>query len=170
MSEPLVPAEAFREAILLCRAERWRDGLVLLNRVAQEAERRGNLPGAFYAYLGLALARVEGRRHEGLELCRYAVRVQPAEPDNHLHLALIQLMLGRRRAAVQAMQEGLRLHPAHQRLLALHQQIGVRRDPLIGFVSRTHPLNVLAGQARHWLRTKLGAWRERRAEERELRD
>src|SRR5512142_634233 len=96
----VTPAEAFREAILLCRAERWRDGLTLLQQVAREAEHQGNLPGAFYSYLGVAMARVEGRKREGMELCRHALATQPGEPDNHLNLASIYLILGRRRAAV----------------------------------------------------------------------
>jgi len=167
ISEALTPAEAFREAILLCRAERWREGLTLLQQVAREAERQGNLPGAFYSYLGLAMARVEGRRQEGLELCRFAVGVQPLEPDNHLHLAAVYVMLGRRRAAVQAVEAGLMLQPAHARLLALQQEIGRRRRPALGFLSRSHPVNVLAGRARHWLRSRLDIWRQRRGEERE---
>jgi hypothetical protein len=159
MSSSVTPAEDFRQAILACRAERWREGLELLTRVAQNAERRGNLPGMFYSYLGLAMARCEGRRREGLELCRHAVREQPDEPDNHLNLAYVYLTLGRRESAVQALRSGLLKEPRHERLLALHDRLGVRDEPPLRFLPRSHVLNIQLGRARHW-------WRTRQAERR----
>lgn len=168
MSTPIDPAEDFRQAIHLCRAERWREGLELLTRVAQVAERRGNLPGMFYSYLGRAMARCQGRRSEGMELCRHAVRVQPEESDNHLNLAYLYLALGRRRSAIQAMERGLELHPTNERLLALQERLGMRRAPPLGFIGRSHPVNVIAGQARHWVLSRLAARRLRREEEQDF--
>ena len=164
------PAEDFRKAILACRAERWREGLDLLTRVAQNAERRGNLPGMFYSYLGLAMARCEGRRREGLELCRHAVREQPEEADNHLNLAFVYLTLGRRESAVLAMETGLKTHPEHDRLLEFHARLGKRDEPPLQFLPRAHPVNVTLGRVRHWWRTKQAERRERRDEEGEAID
>jgi len=161
------PAEDFRQAVLACRAERWREGLDLLTRVAQDAERRGNLPGMFYSYLGLAMARCEGRRREGLELCRHAVREQPGEPDNHLNLAYVYLTLGRRESALLAMEAGLARNPDHQRLRVLHSKLGVRDQSPLPFLPRGHAINVSLGRVRHWWRTQQAERRERRAEERE---
>lgn len=161
------PAEDFREAILACRAERWRQGLELLTRVAQTAEHRGNLPGMFYSYLGLAMARCEGRRREGMELCRHAVREQPEEPDNYLNLAYVYLTLGRRESAVQAIHDGLGMNNEHERLLALRTKLGVRNEPPVRFLSRDNPVNVSLGRARHWWRTRQEERRERQEEERE---
>ena len=145
----LAPAEAFRRAVTAAREERWRDVLDLLSGVARRAEARGNLPGLFYSCLGVAVARCEGQRKEGVELCRYAVGIQPEEPDNHLHLATVYLMLGRKRAAVGAIVEGLGLRSDHRRLLELQRRVGVRRPPPIRFLGRTNPLNVVIGQIRH---------------------
>ena len=167
MSET-TPAEDFRQAIHLCRAERWREGLELLTKVAQLAERRGNLPGLYYSYLGRAMARCQGQRAEGLELCRHSVRIQPEESDNHLNLAYVYLSLGRRESAVLAMHRGLELHPTNERLVALRERLGFRRKPTLPFVSRSHPLNVLAGQARHWWVSRREASRVRREEEQDL--
>jgi len=164
------PAEEFRQAIHACRAERWREGLDLLTRVAQNAERRGNLPGMFYSYLGLAMARCEGRRREGMELCRHAVREQPEEPDNHLNLAYVYLTLGRRESAILAMQAGLERNPDHERLLALHAKLGVRDQPPLPVLPRGHAVNVSLGRVRHWWRTRQAERRERLAEEHEAID
>ena len=122
-------AEKFRDGITACRNEKWREALEALSQVARAAERRGNLPGVFYSSLGLSMAHVEGRKREGLELCRYAIRLQPKEAENYYNLAQAYLMLGRRSAAVRAMFHGLDLRPEHRRLLELHQNsaCGARR-------------------------------------------
>jgi len=115
------------------------------------------------------MARVEGRRHDGMELARYGLQVQPNEPDNHHNMALLYLMLGRRRAAMQALEAGLLHHPEHPRLTALHQEMGVRRPPVLRFLPRGNPLNVAAGKVRRWweeLRERLAEGREDRADAR----
>jgi hypothetical protein len=174
---PGSPAALFREGIQLCRQGKWREGFDRLSRVAPKAERGGNLPGVYYSYLGVGMARVEGRRRDGLELCRYGVQTQPTEPDNHLNLARVYLMLGRRRAAITALETGLALNPRHPRLLEFHEEMGVRRPPVLRFLDRAHRINVLAGRVRHWLEERREAWQEQReaaaaarAAEREMAD
>jgi hypothetical protein len=157
-------AEAFRQGINLCRKERWHEGYNLLIRVSQLVEQRGNLPGVFYSYLGLAMARCDGRRRDGMELCRYAVRVQPDQPENYLNLASSYLMLGRRSEAVRAVEIGLEVNPDHRRLRELQASLGVRLPPLLPFLHRRNPLNSLPGRARAWLLRRRRAAAERRVE------
>jgi tetratricopeptide (TPR) repeat protein len=157
-------ADAFRRGITFCRKEKWHEGYNLLIRVSQAVERRGNLPGVFYSYLGVAMARCDGRRRDGMELCRYAVRVQPEQPENYLNLASAYLMLGRRSEALRAIETGLEVHPGHRRLLDLHASVGVRQRPLFPFLDRTNPLNSLPGRGRAWWRRRREAAAERRAE------
>jgi hypothetical protein len=144
------PALLFREAILACRAEQWRHGLDLLTRVAHIAERRGNLPGAFYSYLGLAMARVEGRKQEGMQLCRHALEAQPGEVDNHINLATLYLFMGRRHSAFVLVERARRWFPDNARVAALHERLGIRKPSVFPFLSRRNPCNVLVGRARHW--------------------
>jgi len=169
MSTSLTPGEAFRQGILACRAQQWREGLDLLTQVAQKAERQGNLPGLFYSFLGVAMARCEGRRQEGMQLCRYAVAVQPEAPENHLNLALLYLMVGRRNSAMRALDVGLELAPDHPPLLELLRHVGIRRRPPLPFLPRANPANVLLGQARHLLLAKIEEMRTRRREDLEQR-
>jgi tetratricopeptide (TPR) repeat protein len=157
-------AEAFRRGVTLCRKERWHEGYNLLIRVSQSIESRGNLPGVFYSYLGVAMARCDGRRRDGMELCRYAVRVQPEQPENYLNLASAYLLLGRRSEAMRAIASGLQVHPGHPRLSSLHSTLGVRQPPLFPFLARTNPLNSLPGRGRAWWRRRREAAAERQAE------
>lgn len=156
--------KAWEQGITLCRKDKWREGYALLARVAQQVERRGNLPGFFYSYLGVAMARCEGRRRDGLELCRYAMQLQPNHYENYLNLASIYLMLGRRAEALRAAEQGLALRPNHSRLLELRQTLGMRQALALPFLSRTNPLNSLTGRIRAWVSKRRRAWRDRREE------
>lgn len=160
-------AEEFRQAVSLCRDGRWREGYDRLAAVARALEKSVKMPGLFYSFLGAAMARCEGRKKEGLELCRYAVKLDPRQPDNYLNLASLYLMHGRRLPAVRALDRGLALSPRHEGLLALRTEIGIRRPPLIPFLSRDNVLNVLGGRLRHSLAGRWDLYRERRLEERE---
>lgn len=143
------PSEILRSGIRACREDRWREGYELLTRLAQTPTVDGKLPGVFYAYYGQAVARCEGRKQEGLKLCRVALTKEPFRPENHLNHAEVLLMLGSRRAAIRAMKEGLSLDPDHRGLLDLRRRLGIRRRPPIPFLPRGNPLNVWLGKQRH---------------------
>lgn len=161
-------AEALRRGIRACREERWREGFDELTRLARERESEGGLPGLFYGYLGQAIARCEGRKHEGLELCRHAVQVEPFRPENHLNLAQLYLMVGNRRGALRSLRDGLALDSDHRGLLELQKRMGVRRRPPIPFLARTNPLNVILGQVRHRAESSAAERRRQREEEARL--
>jgi hypothetical protein len=153
------PSEALRAGIRACRDGRWRDGLNLLTPLAQQEERHGRLPGLFYSYLGHAIARCEGRKAVGMELCRHAVSIEPFRPENHLNLGYVNLLVGNRRGAVRALRRGLALDPDHSGLLELQRTLGVRRRPVLPFLSRSHPLNVTLGKVSARIRTGWAALR-----------
>jgi hypothetical protein len=162
------PSETLREGIRACRQGNWRGGYTLLSALAQQQEKRGNLPGFFYGYLGHAIARCEGRKHVGLELCRHAVQVQPFQPENYLNLAATYLLVGNRRLAVKAMREGLRIDSTHAGLVDLNRQLGIRRTPPVPFLSRDNPLNQLLGRLTYRLEQARVEQLKRRQEEAEL--
>jgi len=157
-------AVAFKEAIEHCRRERWRKGYDLLMQVAQRVESRGNLPGLFYSYLGLAMTHCEGRRRDAMELCRYGLKLDPLQPEAYLNIATVYVMLGRRESAYVAVLHGLEIRPDHRRLLEMQRTLGVRQRPTFPFLRRRNPLNSLSGRARAWLARKRQASRERREE------
>ena len=161
---PLDVAAAFKQAIEHCRNDRWRKGYDLLTQVAQGVESRGNLPGLFYSYLGLAMAHCEGRRRDAMELCRYGLRLDPLQPEGYLNVARVYLMLGRRESAYVAVQHGLEIRPRHRRLLEMQRTLGLRQRPTFPFLARRNPLNSLTGRARAWMARQRQASRERREE------
>ncbi len=141
------PSETLIQGIRLCRSGEWREGLAQLRLLTPG--RNGSLPGIYFSYLGLAIARCDGDKRDGLRLCRHGVSEQPFEPDNHMNLAKCYLLLRKRRPAVLALQRGLALNPSHRGLVQLARRMGVRSRPPLPFLDRSHPLNRTFGRLRY---------------------
>lgn len=148
-------AEVWR-GIDRCRQGDWLGGLELLHAVAAVKGPELELPGRYYSYLGYGLARHEQRVKEGVSLCRHAVKIEPDEPENRLNLARLYELRGNRRGAWRETTAGLELAPGHSELLAFRARLDARRPPVLGFLPRTHPVNLRLGRLRHrWLRRGL---------------
>ena len=133
----------------LCRQGEWKKGFEALTTVADLDRREGELPGAFYSYLGYGVARYQRKLGLGLALARHATEEKFFEPDNFLNLARVQLLMGNRRQAYRSLAEGLKLDPKHQALREVLRHMGWRKRPVLAFLSRTNPLNLLLGRVRH---------------------
>lgn len=137
------------DGLRLCREGEWRKGLPVLAAVIEQRGPYDKVPGIVYAYLGYGVAKFQNKTTEGLRLCEHAVKIQFYEADNHWNLARVSVIAGHRRNAVQAINAGLKLDPDHDGLLALKQEIGLRREPVLGFLDRDNPVNVFLGRIRH---------------------
>lgn len=110
------------------------------------------MPGLFYSYLGYGIALRDQRIQEGLKLCRHSVKVEFYQAENYVNLARTCLLARDRRGAIKAVREGLKIDRNHPGLLALHEDLGIRSLPVLTFLSRSNPLNVLLGRIRHAFR------------------
>jgi len=137
------------DGLHLCREGEWRKGMPVLAAVIERKGPFDKVPGVVYSYLGYGVAKFQNKTTEGLRLCEHAVKVQFYEADNHWNLARVNVLAGHRRNAVNAINGGLKLDPDHEGLLALKKEIGLRRSPVLKFLSREHALNVLLGRIRH---------------------
>ena len=141
-----------RDAIDRCRRGAWREGLPALARIAEQETRPGSLPALVYSYLGYGIALRQQRLSEGLKLCQHAVRMEFYQAENYLNLARTQLLAGHRRPAVRAVADGLKIEPDHAALLELQHELGLRKRPVLSFLSRANPINALLGRIRHLVR------------------
>ena len=132
-----------------CRAGRWEKGVESLEYVAERY--RGGLSHAslYFSYLGCALARVQKRKKEALVLCQRAVKIEFYQPENWANLAEVLLLSGRRKEASGALLQGLQIDPQDKRLHELYESLGLRRQPVLGFLGRSNPLNHLLGRLRN---------------------
>jgi len=146
--------QAALKGIEACKKGQWKEGLAVLGKVA-EADRQGaELNGQFYSYLGYGIARYERRVKEGLALCQHSIKLQFYEPENYLNLARVHLLARNRRKAVEALNRALKLNASNPGAIALAQEIGWRRRPVIPFLSRSNFLNRLLGRLSYRLRRK----------------
>lgn len=136
-----------------CRRGDWNEGLRYLGRIT-ESGHSADLPGLFYSYLGYGIALVDRRIREGLKLCKHSIKVGFYEPENHVNLARTCMLANDRSGAVRAIRSGLKIDPQNAELRKLRQELGVRSSPVLPFLDRGNPLNVLLGRLRHWLRNR----------------
>ena len=141
-------ARAAAIGISLCRDEDWKEGLVLLGRIASRDGGAAEVPAEIYAYLGYGCARFEHQVRAGLVLCRRAIKGAGDKPDGYLQMARIYLMSNQRGPAVRWLSRGLRALPGNQELVALWREIGVRRPPVFSRLPRKHFLNRVCGRLR----------------------
>ncbi len=137
--------------IELCRQGQWQEGFYWLSQAADVTVETSSVPSLFFAYLGHALAKLQGEVDEGLRLCRRAVDLELYQPENYYYLAATHLLAGARRSAVDVIERGLQIDATHEGLRKLKADLGQRRKPVLRFLPRHHLLNRSLGRLRHWL-------------------
>ena len=146
--------DAMRDAIDRCRRGGWREGLPALAHIAEQETRPGALPALVYSYLGYGIALRQQRFSDGLKLCQHAVKMEFYQAENYLNLARTQVLAGHRRGAVRAVADGLKVEPDNPQLLEVQHELGLRRRPVLSFLSRSNPINSLLGRIRHLVKPR----------------
>src|ERR1700739_2364089 len=103
----------------------------------------------YLSYLGVVLARSEGKWGEAERLCDSAVRMKRNQAQLYLNLAEVYATAGRRDEAVEALEAGLKLARRDVRLSIALNRLVHRREPVFSFLSRRHPVNRQLGLLRH---------------------
>lgn len=108
------------------------------------------------SYLGLILAIHHHRIQEGKIMAEQALVLDKSEPVLYLNIARIYLCEGSRKDAVKCVERGLRFRnsPNWNELLTFHRRIGIRRHPVIPFLHRDNPLNLILGKLTFQLKRK----------------
>lgn len=146
------PMELAREGITAARIGDFEKGYALLGEACDRVRKAGEkVPAPAISYFGLCLAVCKGHFREAAGFCQAAVDADPIRAEYYLNLAKVFHAGGFRRKAIAAVERGLALEAENQPLLALRTTLGVRRRPVIPFLSRANPLNVSLGRLRHAL-------------------
>jgi hypothetical protein len=139
---------ALRTGIAACRRKDWHEALHYLLPLVRNPPAGLRLPGLAYSSAGHALARAERDFDGALELCRLGCEEEFFEAENWLNLAWVHLLRHDKRACLESLRRGLKIVPGHPGLRALHRRLGLRRRPVLSFLSRGNPLNVWLGKQR----------------------
>jgi hypothetical protein len=151
LENPRVVAET---GIEICRAGDWSRGMTILADLVKDRGVSDQIPGVAYSFLGYGIARYQKQVKEGLRLCQHAVKTSFYSPECHLNLARVQILAKNRKGAVRAIAQGLALDPRNAGLRALHAEIGVRKRPVVGFLSRDNPVNRTLGKLRRQMKSE----------------
>jgi len=101
------------------------------------------------SYYGVSLAMRRQQLADAVRYCREAVDREPLRGEWYLNLGQVYLACGEKQRAVRAFARGLQAEPRHARLTDAIKRLGIRQQPAIRFLSRTHPVNKYLGWVRH---------------------
>jgi tetratricopeptide (TPR) repeat protein len=105
------------------------------------------------SYFGLCLGLAERRFDKALELCRSAAKEEFFNPALYYNLARIHLAFGFKAEAIRYLRRGLMIDPGNEAMAEDLRRLGVRRQPLLAFLRRRHPMNRWLGRVRKHVRT-----------------
>jgi tetratricopeptide (TPR) repeat protein len=145
------PISKLDEAIRASRAEDHLRALNLFIEIygAEVSAMRTPKDAGGLSYFGLALALVRRQFKPAIDLCRKAMENEFYNPDHYANLARVYNAAGNRKKAVEAAEQGLKLHPEDDYLIRVRKELGVRAAPAVPFLDRANPINVTLGQVRH---------------------
>ena len=109
------------------------------------------MPQGLSSY-GLCLARVEGKRKLGADLCQKAIQLQSYEGRHRANLVRIYITAKNRKKAVETLDDSMRKLRNDPQLLRVRAEIGYRKSPQLSFLSRKNPINKLFGRYAHTLK------------------
>ena len=98
----------------------------------------------WHSRLGFCIAKQRGQLTKAFELCRGAIEHDPANPLHYLYLGKVHLVSGNTHEALQALRQGMTLGGDREMELMLNS-IGIRKPPVISFLSRDNLLNKILG-------------------------
>ena len=105
----------------------------------------------YLSYTGLLAALAEKRFGDGESLCREAIEMRHNHAQLYLNLAEVYQSAGRAQDAIQVLEKGLVSAGRDFRIRRALEKMGMRREPVLSFLHRSHPLNRTLGRWRHRL-------------------
>jgi hypothetical protein len=124
-----------------------KEGTLKVETDAEEPIARLQARGRMFSHYGLALAMSDRTRvQEGARFCEIAIQKEPYQAEHYALLARIWLAGRNRLKTVQTVDRGLKEVPNSQILLELRGEIGWRENNAVGFLPRSHPVNISLGK------------------------
>jgi predicted Zn-dependent protease len=105
----------------------------------------------YLSYTGLLAALAEKRFGDAEALCQEAVGMRRNHAQLYLNLAEVYLQAGRTSEAINTLEKGLISAGRDFRIRRALEKIGMRRQPVLTFLHRSHPINRTLGRLRHRL-------------------
>jgi len=140
---------SFKRGLEALRAQgREKEALALFEAaLTLDSRATGSSGEARYrSYYGMALGLFGGKIRQALPLCRKAAEEEFYNPEIWKNLGKLEMEAENKPEAHEAFVRGLRLAPDDAEFRHLLIILGRRRKPILSFLPRKHPLNVLLGR------------------------
>ena len=135
------------EALELLSNDRHGDALVRFRQVLHNLPQNANNYNRVRSYYGLTLVFL-GHNDDGLETCREAANTEFNDSLVFYNFAQAALISKRRALALKAISMGRVVEPSDTKLEKLRRSMGIRKPPVLKFLSRDNPVNKLLGKVR----------------------
>ena len=109
------------------------------------------------SWFGLYVAKLHGQNTEALELCHKALELSPSNAEVRTNLGRVQRLSGDNAAAHRTFLGAYRQDPRNPGPATELARMGVRRRPVLTFLSREHWCNRILGLARYRVQRLLTA-------------
>ncbi len=137
----------FDQALTLLNACHYGDALAMFMRLQRQVSKSAPNYNLIRSYYGMTLVCL-GSCDDGLSVCRDAADRELNDPQVFVNLARSAQRCGDRRLALEAISLGKVVDPNNSAMQRLRYALGVRRKPVVSFLSRNNVINVLLGKMR----------------------
>lgn len=135
----------FKECLRNLRDGQPSEGLLHVRRALGIAPKN-----PFYlSYTGLLAAMAERRFGDAESLCQEALSMRHNHAQLYLNLAEVYQQSGRPSEAIETLEKGMVSAGRDFRIRRALEKLGTRREPVLSFLHRSHPLNRTLGRLRH---------------------
>jgi Flp pilus assembly protein TadD len=102
----------------------------------------------YLSHLGLCIC-MEGNLQAAESMCRKALHSSPLNPVLLVNLGRVLVEQGRRKEARDLLTRAYALDNTNAQAALELSRMGVRRAPVLRFLKRSHPLNIILGKIRY---------------------
>jgi tetratricopeptide (TPR) repeat protein len=146
MSEKENEAERIcQQGIDLCDVENAQN-LAAAHKLFQKAYEMFPASPRINSWLGYTTALVENKVGTGMQFCKKAIESDVPDALFYRNMGKLYLLQKNKRSAIGTFAKGLQIEKGNKYILKEWKVLGFRRRPVIGFLSREHPLNKLLGR------------------------
>lgn len=135
--------ELLKTAIQLLNNRRYADALNSIKKSIEKGgyESAGEIPPVHLSYLGLITALAENKFRYGATICEKAIKKDFLNPLFYLNLGKVYAAGGYKLKAIEAFNKGLQIDESYNAIIEELKKMGLRRKPIVPFLTRTHTLN-----------------------------
>jgi tetratricopeptide (TPR) repeat protein len=99
----------------------------------------------YQSLFGLCISKERGQITEAIDICERSLKAEPDFIEHYIYLGQVYKRAGLSRDAIDVIRKGLKIDRKHPGLIAEIETFGLRKNPVISYLSRNNVLNKYLG-------------------------